>query len=349
MRERRLRDVELLGRAGEVPVPRDRLDVSELAKLHRGSIVNHDRSGDNNILLRSRPQAIIRSWRNRLDSNQDQRSHRRAAWERPVTLRLAGGRRRRRARATRPAGLAAPSLRPSPAWPSATAGSRRRSRWPPPRSSPIRSGAPPSSASCSAATPAGVRVRPERSPAAPLRSATEAGDRVSEATVRDEFRPGDLDAIVAHHRRVYGEEYGVDSRFGDFVAAAVARAAERGFPTRARDDPDRRARRRARRLDRPQRRGRRRGGDPLGRPQPRGQGQRARAGGCSARCSPSPRSRATAGSGSRPSASSRPPPTSTASTASSSPQPTPPRAGDGTRSPSSATSSSSRPRARLSA
>jgi ribosomal protein S18 acetylase RimI-like enzyme len=53
---------------------------------------------------------------------------------------------------------------------------------------------------------------------------------VNEVTVRDEFRPGDLEAIVAHHRRVYGEEYGVDSRFGDFVAAAVARAAERGFP-----------------------------------------------------------------------------------------------------------------------
>jgi ribosomal protein S18 acetylase RimI-like enzyme len=54
---------------------------------------------------------------------------------------------------------------------------------------------------------------------------------VSEVTVRDEFRPGDLEAIVAHHRRIYGEEYGVDSRFGDFVAAAVTRAAERGFPT----------------------------------------------------------------------------------------------------------------------
>jgi ribosomal protein S18 acetylase RimI-like enzyme len=54
---------------------------------------------------------------------------------------------------------------------------------------------------------------------------------VSEATIRSEPRRGDMDAIVAHHRRVYGEEYGVDARFGDFVAAAVARAAERGFPT----------------------------------------------------------------------------------------------------------------------
>jgi ribosomal protein S18 acetylase RimI-like enzyme len=49
-------------------------------------------------------------------------------------------------------------------------------------------------------------------------------------TVRGELRPGDLEAIVAHHRRIYAEEYGVDSRFGDFVAASVARAAERGFP-----------------------------------------------------------------------------------------------------------------------
>jgi ribosomal protein S18 acetylase RimI-like enzyme len=54
---------------------------------------------------------------------------------------------------------------------------------------------------------------------------------VSAPTIRDQLRPGDLEAIVAHHRRIYAEEYGVDSRFGDFVAAAVARAAERGFPS----------------------------------------------------------------------------------------------------------------------
>jgi ribosomal protein S18 acetylase RimI-like enzyme len=54
---------------------------------------------------------------------------------------------------------------------------------------------------------------------------------VSEPTIRGELRPGDMDAIVAHHREVYGEEYGVDSRFGDFVATAVARASGRGFPT----------------------------------------------------------------------------------------------------------------------
>jgi ribosomal protein S18 acetylase RimI-like enzyme len=54
---------------------------------------------------------------------------------------------------------------------------------------------------------------------------------MSEVTIRDQLRPGDLEAIVAHHRRIYGEEYGVDSRFGDFVAAACARASERGFPS----------------------------------------------------------------------------------------------------------------------
>jgi ribosomal protein S18 acetylase RimI-like enzyme len=54
---------------------------------------------------------------------------------------------------------------------------------------------------------------------------------MSAPTVRYELRPDDLEAIVAHHRRIYAEEHGVDSRFGDFVAAAVARAAERGFPS----------------------------------------------------------------------------------------------------------------------
>jgi ribosomal protein S18 acetylase RimI-like enzyme len=53
---------------------------------------------------------------------------------------------------------------------------------------------------------------------------------MSEIIVREELRPGDMEAIVAHHRRIYADEYGVNSEFGDFVAAAVARAAERGFP-----------------------------------------------------------------------------------------------------------------------
>ena len=41
VRERRLGDVKLLGRAGEMAVAGDRLGVDELAKLHR-PIVNHD-------------------------------------------------------------------------------------------------------------------------------------------------------------------------------------------------------------------------------------------------------------------------------------------------------------------
>jgi ribosomal protein S18 acetylase RimI-like enzyme len=54
---------------------------------------------------------------------------------------------------------------------------------------------------------------------------------MAKPVIRSELRPGDMEAIVSHHRRVYGAEYGVDARFGDFVAAAVARAVERGFPT----------------------------------------------------------------------------------------------------------------------
>ena len=53
-----------------------------------------------------------------------------------------------------------------------------------------------------------------------------------EPTIRRELRAGDLGMIVAHHGRVYGEEYGVDSTFEGHVAATVARAAARGFPSR---------------------------------------------------------------------------------------------------------------------
>ena len=48
--------------------------------------------------------------------------------------------------------------------------------------------------------------------------------------IRRELGPGDLGAIVAHHGRVYGEEYGVDATFEGHVALTVARAALRGFP-----------------------------------------------------------------------------------------------------------------------
>ena len=49
--------------------------------------------------------------------------------------------------------------------------------------------------------------------------------------IRRELRPGDLDALVAHHRRVYGREHGVDSSFAEHVAASVARVSDRPFPT----------------------------------------------------------------------------------------------------------------------
>jgi ribosomal protein S18 acetylase RimI-like enzyme len=49
-------------------------------------------------------------------------------------------------------------------------------------------------------------------------------------SIRRELRSGDLGAIVAHHGRVYGEEYGVDASFEGHVAATVAEAAARGFP-----------------------------------------------------------------------------------------------------------------------
>lgn len=51
-----------------------------------------------------------------------------------------------------------------------------------------------------------------------------------EPTIRRELRPGDLEAIIAHHGRLYPVEYGVDSTFEGFVASAVARVAARGFP-----------------------------------------------------------------------------------------------------------------------
>lgn len=52
-----------------------------------------------------------------------------------------------------------------------------------------------------------------------------------ELSIRREVRPGDLEAIVEMHRRVYAGEYDNDERFAEMVAASVARAAERGFPS----------------------------------------------------------------------------------------------------------------------
>ena len=50
--------------------------------------------------------------------------------------------------------------------------------------------------------------------------------------IRRDLRAGDLDRIVAMHARVYGQENNVDARFVEMVAGAVARARERGFPSR---------------------------------------------------------------------------------------------------------------------
>jgi N-acetylglutamate synthase-like GNAT family acetyltransferase len=53
---------------------------------------------------------------------------------------------------------------------------------------------------------------------------------MDQVSIRRELRPGDLGAIIEHHGRTYAREYGVDSSFEAHVAAAVARAALRGFP-----------------------------------------------------------------------------------------------------------------------
>ena len=53
---------------------------------------------------------------------------------------------------------------------------------------------------------------------------------LSTPTIRRTLRPGDLDAIVEHHRSVYTREHGVNETFVADVAVTVAAAAERGFP-----------------------------------------------------------------------------------------------------------------------
>ena len=53
---------------------------------------------------------------------------------------------------------------------------------------------------------------------------------MDQVAIRRELQPGDLGAIIEHHGRLYAAEYGVDSSFEAHVAAAVARAALRGFP-----------------------------------------------------------------------------------------------------------------------
>jgi GNAT superfamily N-acetyltransferase len=48
--------------------------------------------------------------------------------------------------------------------------------------------------------------------------------------VRSELRPGDLQAIVALHARLYPVEYGVDSDFVTHVEGRIAEAVAAGFP-----------------------------------------------------------------------------------------------------------------------
>jgi GNAT superfamily N-acetyltransferase len=48
--------------------------------------------------------------------------------------------------------------------------------------------------------------------------------------IHRQVRPGDPDAIVALHERIYPGEYGVDAEFVAHVSASVARAVQRGWP-----------------------------------------------------------------------------------------------------------------------
>jgi ribosomal protein S18 acetylase RimI-like enzyme len=54
---------------------------------------------------------------------------------------------------------------------------------------------------------------------------------ITDAVVHRELRPGDPEAIVALHDRVYGAEYGLDERFGLSVARSLEAALARGWPT----------------------------------------------------------------------------------------------------------------------
>ncbi len=50
--------------------------------------------------------------------------------------------------------------------------------------------------------------------------------------MRRELSPGDADAIVALHDRVYSSEYGLDGRFAATISWSVQAAVSRGWPER---------------------------------------------------------------------------------------------------------------------
>ena len=52
----------------------------------------------------------------------------------------------------------------------------------------------------------------------------------TEFQLRRELRPGDAEAIVEIHERIYRPEYGMDARFVDGVRSTVESAVERGWP-----------------------------------------------------------------------------------------------------------------------
>jgi ribosomal protein S18 acetylase RimI-like enzyme len=52
----------------------------------------------------------------------------------------------------------------------------------------------------------------------------------AEPTIRRELRPGDLGEIIAHHGRMYLDQYGLAQSFEAHVAASVGAAGKRGFP-----------------------------------------------------------------------------------------------------------------------